>query len=73
MKAPLTIESPSVIAVYLTVPTNFVHHTNLFEWVKFRRAMSESTFKKALMLLCRWGFIEQQAGARCGYYKQKLK
>jgi hypothetical protein len=72
MSCRFTIQSPSVVAVYLTVPMQFVHRSNLFEWVNLRRRMSASTFGKCLMLLCRWGFIEQQPGARCGHYKQKL-
>jgi hypothetical protein len=71
LRNKLTIESPSVVAVYLTVPTQFVHRSNIYEWTKMRRAMSESTFKKCLMLLCRIGLIESRPGPRSGEYKQK--
>ena len=65
----LTLQSPSVIAVYLTVPTEFVFLGSLIEWVNFRRTMSRATACRALTFLCRCGLIERKSG---GYYRQKI-
>jgi hypothetical protein len=64
----LSVQSPSVVAVYLTVPTQFVHLGALIEWANLRRKMSRATICRALNFLCHCGLIERKSG---GYYPQQ--
>lgn len=66
MSAPLTIDAPRVQAVWLTVPPCVVHVSDLRAWVAKRCELSESTFAKALQLLCRAGKVRR---VRTGMYQ----
>jgi hypothetical protein len=65
----MTLKSPCMVAVYLTVPTQFVHRFTIIEWANMRRKMSLGTGIQCLMLLCKWGLVERKSG---GYYRQRV-
>ena len=66
MSAPLQLTAPAMQAVLLTVPPFPVHRRQIGAWVSVRRAMSESTFRKCLHRLTRFGVIRRN---RCGEYQ----
>lgn len=66
MNAPLTLASPRVQAVWLTVPPCVVHVSELRAWVANRCELSDSTFAKALGLLCQAGKVRR---VRSGMYQ----
>lgn len=73
MNQQYTFKNQNMIAVYLTVPTQFVGLDAMFEWVRLRRAMSHSTFMKCIMHLQRMGFIQREPRASAGRYRQQTR
>ena len=65
----LTITAPTVRAVHLSVPPFWTPRSEIQEWVGHRHLMSDSSFGKALHVLCRASCVCRN---RLGEYKLNL-